>query len=160
NLRGLNPPSHRLKSRKALLFQQCSSRISILKFEEVHGVHDDSATQLWKRQRQMQPSRENSGKWKVKTEDVVDVFQAYFVLCARNVRPRRLVDLPQTATAAEFRYEEIPDSEVFHKYTDLCATSVTTTCSVNSSARLQAKGDLFLNIPLLCCYCSVLVFHN
>ncbi|GKC77241.1 hypothetical protein Tco_1128015, partial [Tanacetum coccineum] len=65
----------------------------------------------FQRQRQMQPSRENSGKWKVKTEDVVDVFQAYFVLCARNVRPWRLVDLPQTATDAEFRYEEIPDSE-------------------------------------------------
>nr|GEV97956.1 hypothetical protein [Tanacetum cinerariifolium] len=133
---------HRVVVAKTLDYIWASTK-RILNF--VQGDHDDSAIQLLKRQRQMLRQvvscRENSGKWKVKT-DVVDVFQAYFGLCAQNVRPRHSVDLPQTTTAAEFLNEEIPDSEVLRKYTDLCATSVTTTRSVNSSARLQAKGAL------------------
>nr|GEZ50235.1 hypothetical protein [Tanacetum cinerariifolium]GEZ51041.1 hypothetical protein [Tanacetum cinerariifolium] len=52
---------------------------------------------------------------------------------------RRLVDLPQTTTVADFCSEETTNSELFWKYTKLCATSVTTTCSINSSASLYAK---------------------
>ncbi|GJT31931.1 hypothetical protein Tco_0922350 [Tanacetum coccineum] len=45
----------------------------------------------------------------------------------------------QTATAADFRSEETTDSEVFRKYTELCATTVTSTCFGTSSATLLAK---------------------
>ncbi|GKB03506.1 EMSY-LIKE 3-like isoform X1, partial [Tanacetum coccineum] len=45
------------------------------------------------------------------------------------------------ATAAvDFRSEETTNSEVFRKYTDLCATSVTRTCFINSLETLHAKG--------------------
>ncbi|GJV94394.1 hypothetical protein Tco_1545971 [Tanacetum coccineum] len=47
----------------------------------------------------------------------------------------------QTATAADFRSEETTDSEVFRKYTELCATTVTSTCFGTSSATLLAKGN-------------------
>nr|GEV14007.1 hypothetical protein [Tanacetum cinerariifolium] len=87
-----------------------------------------------------QISRSNSEKRKAKTKDADDVFEAYSVLCARNVSRRRSVGIPESATSADFRSGEITNSEVFRKYNELCARSVTTTCSVKSLATLHAKG--------------------
>ncbi|GJX98212.1 hypothetical protein Tco_0355231 [Tanacetum coccineum] len=148
NQQAMTDPSNRWsKERRLLCMVQLNSLFWPILTHKDPGsemvVSQKISGQKWWMIGRVQTSRENSGKWKVKTEDVVDVFQAYFGLCARNVRSRHSVDLP-TTTAAEFRYEEIPDSEVFRKYTDLCATSVTTTRSVNSSARLQAKVSYFL----------------
>ncbi|GKB78383.1 hypothetical protein Tco_0945278 [Tanacetum coccineum] len=71
-----------------------------------------------------QMSRENSLKWKAITKDADDVFEAYSVLCARNVRRRRPVDLPRTTKSTDFRSEETTKCEVFRKYTNLCTHSI------------------------------------
>nr|GEW97724.1 protein kinase, catalytic domain-containing protein [Tanacetum cinerariifolium] len=107
--------------------QQTSSR-NILKFAE--GAHDASAAHLLK---------ENSLKWKVTTKDAHDVFEAYSVFCARNVRRRRLVDLPWITTFDGFRSEETTKCEVFRKYTNLYTIGVTTRRAINPSASLYAE---------------------
>nr|GEX30160.1 hypothetical protein [Tanacetum cinerariifolium] len=53
--------------------------------------------------------RMDFGKQKLKTNETANVFQAYSDLCSRNVRRRCSVGSPHS-----------PD--VFHRYTDLCAT--------------------------------------
>ncbi|GJW05746.1 hypothetical protein Tco_1568169, partial [Tanacetum coccineum] len=55
-----------------------------------------------------------SGKWKSKTDEDTDVFQAYDVLCSRNVRRRCSVGSSQS-------------SNVFQRYTELCATRSSST---------------------------------
>ncbi|GJU38514.1 guanosine nucleotide diphosphate dissociation inhibitor 1, partial [Tanacetum coccineum] len=67
-------------------------------------------------------------------KDADDVFEAYFVLCARNVRQRCPIDLPWTMTFADFCSEETTKCEVFRKYTDLCTMGVTTRRAINPSA--------------------------
>nr|GEU86183.1 hypothetical protein [Tanacetum cinerariifolium] len=69
------------------------------------------------------------GKQKLQTSDVADVFQAYFDLCSMNVRRRCSANLPQCSRALNFSSEEITDSNVFQRYTDLCATRATATLS-------------------------------
>nr|GEV01903.1 hypothetical protein [Tanacetum cinerariifolium] len=127
----------------------CSRRQCITTFEVishlsgplfVEGTHDDSSAQLSKTTSAGQISRSNFEKQKAKRKDVDDVFEAYSVLCARNVSRRLSVGLPDTATSTDFRSGETTNFEVFQKYTELCARSVMTMCSVKSSATLHAKG--------------------
>ncbi|GKC15088.1 hypothetical protein Tco_1011870 [Tanacetum coccineum] len=94
--------------------------------------------------------REISLKRKATKNDADDVFEAYYALCARNVRQRRPVDLPRTTMSADFRSEETINCEVFRKHTDLCTYSISPPVSihrvkpcVNPAARIP--GDATTN---------------
>ncbi|GKE32299.1 hypothetical protein Tco_1451621, partial [Tanacetum coccineum] len=67
-------------------------------------------------------------------------FVAYSDLCARKVSRWRSVDLSQATSVVDFPSKEATSSEVFLKYKEVCAPSLTTTCFVNPSRSLHAKG--------------------
>ncbi|GJU28665.1 60S ribosomal protein L7-2 [Tanacetum coccineum] len=53
-----------------------------------------------------------SGKQKAQTLDADNAFEAYFVLCAKNISQSYSIGLPQTATATGFHSEEATASEI------------------------------------------------
>ncbi|GJT41077.1 hypothetical protein Tco_0940942 [Tanacetum coccineum] len=98
----------------------------------------------------------DNGKRKVKTCDDSNVFQAYSALCARNVRPHCLSNVPEPADVPNFGGTQNDSCDVFEKYTNMCdrlladndnltspfipSKDTTTICPSGSTQHGRARG--------------------